>query len=76
MTFMLFSSILFGRQYHGSATLISQFSMYTRWITQQVRLQGLFIKCEIQLINEMIAPQIKEMNKKKIIIRNIKERMK
>ena len=41
-----------------------------------MRLQGLFIKCEIQLINEMIAPQIKEMIKKKIIIRNIKERMK
>jgi len=73
---MLLSSILFGRQYHGSATLISQFSMYISRITQQVRLQSLFIKCEIKLINEMIAPQIKEMIKKKIIIRNIKERVK
>ena len=41
-----------------------------------MRLQSLFIKGETQLINEMIAPQIKEMIKKKIIIRNIKERMK
>jgi hypothetical protein len=41
-----------------------------------MRLQSLFIKCETKLINEMIAPQIKEMIKKKIIIRNIKERMK
>ncbi len=76
MTCMLLSSILFGKQYHGSATLISQFLMYTSGNTQQVRLQGLFIKCEIQLNNEMIAPQIKEMNKKKIIIRTIKRRMK
>ena len=73
---MLLSSILFGRQYHGSATLISQFSMYTSGNTQQVRLQSLFIKCEIKLINEMIAPLIKEMIKRKVIIRNIKERMK
>jgi hypothetical protein len=76
MTFVLLSSILFGKQYHGSATLISQFSLYTSWNTQQMRLQGLFIKHEIQLINKMIAPQIKEMNKEKIIIRNIKKRMK
>ncbi len=73
---MLLSSILFGKQYHGSATLISQSSMYISGNTQQVRLQGLFIKCEIQLINEMIATQIKEMIKRKIIIKNIKERMK
>ena len=73
MTFVLLSSILFGKQYHGSATLISQ---YTSGNTQQVRLQGLFIKCEIQLINEMIAPLIKEMIKKKVIIRNIKVRTK
>ena len=41
-----------------------------------MRLQSLFIKCEIKLINEMIAPLIKEMIKKKVIIRNIKVRMK
>ena len=76
MTCTVLSSILFGKQYHGSATLISQFLMYTSGNTQQVRLQGLFIKREIQLINEMIAPQIKEMIKRKIIIRNITERMK
>ncbi len=73
---MLLSSILFGRQYHDSATLISQFLMYKSGITQQVRLQSLFIKCEIKLINEMIAPLIKEMIKEKVIIRNIKVRMK
>ena len=73
MTFVLLSSILFGKPYHGSATLISQ---YTSGNTQQVRLQSLFIKCEIILITEMIAPQIKEMIKNKIIVRNIKERMK
>jgi hypothetical protein len=50
--------------------------MYISGITQQVRLQSLFIKCEIKLINEMIAPLIKEMNKKKVIIRNVKERIK
>jgi hypothetical protein len=43
---------------------------------QQVRLQSLFIKCEIILINEINAPLIKEMIKKKVIIRNIKVRMK
>ncbi len=41
-----------------------------------MRLQSLFIKCEIILINEISAPLIKEMNKKKVIIRNIKVRMK
>ena len=76
MTCTVLSSILFGKQYHGSAILISQFSMYTSGNTQQVRLQNLFITCEIKLINEMIAPLIKEMIKKKVIIRNIKERMK
>ena len=39
-----------------------------------MRLQSLFINCETKWINEMIEPQIKEMIKKKIIIRNIKER--
>ena len=75
MTCTVLSSILFGKQYHGSATLISQFSMYASGNTQQVRLQSLFIKCEINLTNEMIAPLIKEMIKKKVIIRNIKVRM-
>ena len=76
MTCTVLSSILFGKQYHSSATLISQFSMYTSGNTQQVRLQSLFIKCEIKLIKEMIAPLIKEMIKKKVIIRNIKVRIK
>ena len=76
MTCTVLFSILFGKPYHGSVTLISQFSMYTSGNTQQVRLQSLFIKCEIKLINEMIAPLIKEMNKKKVIIRNVKERIK
>ena len=52
------------------------FSMYMSGNIQQVRLQSLFIKCEIKLINEMIAPLIKEMIKKKVIIRNIKVRTK
>ena len=52
------------------------FSMYMSGNIQQVRLQSLFIKCEIKLINEMIAPLIKEMIKKKVIIRNIKVRIK
>jgi hypothetical protein len=43
---------------------------------QQVRLQSLFIKCEIILITEINAPLIKEMIKKKVIIRNIKVRTK
>ena len=73
MTCIVLSSILFGKQYHGSATLVSQFSKYMSGNTQQLRLQSLFIKCEIKLINEMIAPQIKEMIKRKIIIR-IKKR--
>jgi hypothetical protein len=76
MTCIVLSSILFGKQYHGSATLVSQFSMYMSGNTQQVCLQSLFIKCEIKLINEMIAPLIKEMIKKKVIIRNIKVRIK
>ena len=41
-----------------------------------MRLQSLFIKCEIILINEINAPLIKEMIKEKVIIRNIKVRMK
>ena len=41
-----------------------------------MRLQSLFIKCEIILINEINAPLIKEMIKTKVIIRNIKVRMK
>ncbi len=72
----MLSSILFGKQYYGSATLVSQFSMYMSGNTQQVCLQSLFIKCEIKVINEMIAPLIKEMIKKKVIIRNIKVRIK
>jgi hypothetical protein len=43
---------------------------------QQVRLQSLFIKYEIILINEINAPLIKEMIKEKVSIRNIKVRMK
>ncbi len=35
--------------------------------TQQMRLQSLFIKCETKWINEMTAPQLKEIIKKKII---------
>jgi hypothetical protein len=50
--------------------------MYESGNTQQVRLQSLFIKCEIILINEINAPLIKEMIKKEVIIRNIKVRMK
>ncbi len=75
MTFILLSSILFG----NSTTVRLHLSLSSHCIqvdTQQMRLQSLFIKGETQLINEMIAPQIKEMIKKKIIIRNIKERMK
>ncbi len=41
-----------------------------------MRLQSLFIKCEIILINEINAPLIKEMIKREVIIRNIKVRMK
>jgi len=52
------------------------FSMYMSGNIQQVRLQSLFIKCEIILINEINAPLIKEMIKEKVIIRNIKVRMK
>ena len=51
------------------------FSMYMSGNIQQVRLQSLFIKCEIILINEINAPLIKEMIKKKVIIRNIKVRV-
>ena len=51
-------------------------SMYTSGNIQQVRLQSLFIKCEIKLINEMTAPLIREMNKKKVSISNIKVRIK
>ena len=50
--------------------------MYMSGNIQQVRLQSLFIKCEIILINEINAPLIKEMIKKKVIIRNIKVRTK
>jgi hypothetical protein len=57
-------------------TCLSMFSMYMSGNIQQVRLQSLFIKCEIILINEINAPLIKEMIKKKVIIRNIKVRMK
>ena len=49
--------------------------MYMSGSIQQVRLQSLFIKCEIILITEINAPLIKEMIKKKVIIRNIKVRM-
>jgi hypothetical protein len=52
------------------------FSMYMSGNIQQVRLQSLFIKCEIILINEINAPLIKEMINKKVIITNIKVRMK
>jgi hypothetical protein len=76
MTCTVLFSILFGKQYRGSVTLISQFSMCKRGITQQMQLQSLFIKCEIKLITEMTAPLIREMNKKKVIIRNIKVRIK
>ena len=72
MTCTVLSSILFGKQYHGSATLVSQFSKYMSGNTQQLRLQSLFIKCEIKLINEMTAPLIREMNKKKVSYKQYK----
>jgi hypothetical protein len=75
MTFVLLSSILF-----GNSTLVRlHLTLNPHRIqvdTQQMRLQSLFIKCETKCNSEMIAPQIKEMIRKKIIIRRIKERMK
>ncbi len=75
MTFVSPSSLLFG----NSTTVRLHLTLNPHRIqvdTQQMRLQSLFINCEIKCNNEMLAPQIKEMIKKKIINTRVKLRMK
>ncbi len=73
MTFVLPSSILFGNSTMVRLNL-SHNPHRIQVDTQQVCLQSLFIKCNIKCNTVMQAPQIKEMIKEKIIIRNVKER--
>jgi hypothetical protein len=55
---------------------LSHSSLRPQLDTQQRRLQSLFNKRKTKCNKVMQAPQIKEIIKRKIIIRNIKERIK
>ncbi len=73
MTFVFPSSILFGI---STSHRLNYNSLCTQVDTQQICLQSSLLKCRKKCNKVMQAPQIKEMIKKKIIIGNVKERMK